>query len=127
MKIGGNICKSAKFWSSQTRDRFVLSLVDGVTIPFINDLPPIQTTLPPKLRMSKEEMKFVNEHIKQLLAQRFIKKLPHHIEDGWVSNIFLVPKKNGSFHMILNLKELNKYMVHTKFKMDHVDKVIQLI
>ena len=29
--------------------------------------------------------------------------------------------------MILNLKHLNKHVAYTKFKMDHIDKVIQLI
>ena len=29
--------------------------------------------------------------------------------------------------MILNLKELSKYVVYTKFKMDHIDKVVQLL
>ena len=107
LKIGGNIHKCAPFWADITKDKFVLSLVNGVKIPFIDNSPPIQKNLLPELRMSKEEMKFVEEHIEQLLAQGFIRKLPHHIKNGWVSNIFLVPKKNGGFRMILNLKELN--------------------
>ena len=49
------------------------------------------------------------------------------IPNGWVSNIFLVPKHQGGFQMILNLKELNKFVKYTKFKMDHVDKVVHLL
>ena len=55
------------------------------------------------------------------------KNLDAQIPDGWVSNIFLVPKRQGGFRMILNLKKLNEFMTYTKFKMDHVDKVISLL
>ena len=49
------------------------------------------------------------------------------IPNGWVSNIFLLPKCQGGFCMILNLKDLNKFVQYTKFKMDHVDKVVSLL
>ena len=77
--------------------------------------------------MSEEEMAFVDNHLSELLADGFIEKLDHMLPNGWVSNIFLVPKCQGGFCMILNLKELNKFVKYTKFKMDHVDKVISLL
>ena len=77
--------------------------------------------------MSEEEMAFVDNHLSELLAEGFIEQLDHMLPNGWVSNIFLVPKRQGGFHMILNLKELNKFVKYTKFKMDHVDKVISLL
>ena len=36
----------------------------------------------------------------------------------FVSTIFLRPKRNGKFRMILNLKKLNSYVEYKHFKMD---------
>ena len=127
MKFGGRTKHFLSFWHSICNDRYVLSLLKGVKIPFINNKPPTQRQLPAELRMLVAEMQFVDKHLQELLADGFIKELPCHIADGWVSNIFLVPKKQGGFRMILNLKELNNYVQYTKFKMDHIDKVISLL
>ena len=126
LKIGGNVSKFEGFWHTVTTDKYILSLIKGVKVPFEGQ-PPVQVNLPRELRMTTEEMNFVDEHLNQLIVQGFVKKLDHHIADGWVSNIFLVPKKQGGFRMILNLKELNKHVRYTKFKMDHIDQVIKMI
>ena len=125
--IGGQVCNHFQFWQSITSDKYILSLVRGVHVPFINNRPPKQRFLPSELIMSSDEMAFVDSHLQQLIDQGFVKELPGHIVDGWVSNVFLVPKKNGGFRMILNLKQLNKYVQYTKFKMDHVDHVIKML
>ena len=77
--------------------------------------------------MTPEERASVDDHISELLNEAFIKKLDDHIADGWVSNISLVPKHQGGFRMILNLKKLNEFVTYTKFKKGHVDKVISLL
>ena len=47
---------------------------------------------------------------------------------GWVSNIFLVPKKEpGKYWLILNLKSLNEHVEYTKFKVDHIEQVLNMI
>ena len=40
---------------------------------------------------------------------------------------FLSPKKNGSYRLILNLKELNKFVCYEKFKMDHIYHVLSMV
>ena len=124
--FGGRVRHHYSFWKSICNDHYVLSLVRGVKIPFIGNKPPVQHVLPRELCMSVEEMNFV-DHLQQLIDQGFVTPLDRHIPHGWVSNIFLVPKKQGGFRMILNLKELNKHVKYTKFKMDHIDKVIKLL
>ena len=127
MLFGGCVRHFLQFWQTITSDQYILSLVQGISFPFLHGKPPKQKFIPRQLAMSKEEMSFVDDEVRKLLESGCIKKLPSQIPNGWVSNIFLVPKKQGGFRMILNLKHLNKYVTYTKFKMDHIDKVIQLI
>ena len=51
-----------------------------------------------------------------------------HSQGEFVSSIFLRLKKNGvDYRMILNLKELNKFIVYRHFKMDSLKKVTDLM
>ena len=127
MLFGGRVAKFIDFWRHICHDRTILKIISGVQAPFTDDIPPTQCYIPRELKMSHEEQQFVDDELERLLKEGFIKQLTEPIPDGWISNIFLVPKKQGGFHMILNLKELNKHMMYTKFKMDNIDKVIQLL
>ena len=44
-----------------------------------------------------------------------------------ISPIFTVPKKNGEYRMILNLKELNKSVEYQHFKMDTFESTLKLV
>ena len=105
--FGGRVRHLIPFWKTFCRDREVLSILHGVKVEFEDDKHPTQTFLPHELKMSEKEMSFVDE-IEHLLKNGFIKKLDEPLPNGWLSNIFLVPKKQGGFQMILNLKPLNK-------------------
>ena len=45
----------------------------------------------------------------------------------FISTIFLRPKKDESFRMILKLKELNKFVEYEHFKMDSIHTCIELM
>ena len=127
MLFGGRVANFIDYWRQICHDRNILKIIKGVQIPFVNGKPPIQHNIPRELKMSHEEQQFVDVELDRLLKEGFIKQLSKPLPHGWISNIFLVPKKQGGFRMILNLKELNKYVQYTKFKMDNIDKVIQLL
>ena len=48
-------------------------------------------------------------------------------EDGYYSTYFLVPKKDGGIHPILNLKFFNKNMVKQHFKMEMLQSIIKVM
>ena len=51
----------------------------------------------------------------------------HHEATEFISPVFLREKKNGTFRMILNLKELNRFIVYHHFKMDNIESCIHLM
>ena len=77
--------------------------------------------------MNFDQAHFVDSKIEQLLRDQCIKKLDKPICSGWISNIFLMPKCDGSFRLILNLKPLNQFIQYRKFKMDTIHNAVNML
>ena len=75
MKFGSRTRNFLPFWRSICSDRYVLGLLKGVKIPFIDDKWPKQHKIPCELHMSNEEKAFVDTHLLELLEEGFIVKL----------------------------------------------------
>ena len=54
-------------------------------------------------------------------------ELTHRLPGDFISNIFVRPKKDGSYRMILNLKPLNEFVDYHHFKMDTFQTALKLI
>ena len=74
---------------------------------------------------SKEEL-FLADEIKNLQQKGVIKESQHE-EGEFISRIFLVPKSEDSFRMILNLKRLNENMPYIHFKMETIKSILTLV
>ena len=113
-----------KEWEEITSNKFILDIVQGYLIEFISV--PIQSSQPKQPKLDKHEEIALNVLLEELLQKRVIEKCAH--EAGkFVSPVFLRPKKNGEYRMILNLKNLNKFISHIHFKMDTLQSCINLM
>ena len=74
-----------------------------------------------------EEMAAADEHIKTLLLKRAIVKVDPLDRSGFLSNVFLTPKKDGGFRMILNLKKFNEFVQYNKFKMETLQHILSYV
>jgi hypothetical protein len=69
---------------------------------------PQSSALPTSNFITQEEQ-FITTEITRLLSKGIITKSNHEIGQ-YVSPIFLTPKSDGGYRLILNLKNLNQYM-----------------
>ena len=76
--------------------------------------------------MSPQEAYHVDSQIGKFLQKGIIVASSHE-QGEFISNIFLQPKKHRSFRMILNLKELNKFVQYHHFKMESIHTCTQLM
>ena len=102
-------------WKCITTDCEIMDIVYGMHIDPNRNTTPEETPLP--IPFSEQECKFMDNHITELLSKKVITKT-HHEKGEFVSTVFLRPKLNGKFHMILNLKKFNWFVEYNKFKMD---------
>ena len=62
----------------------------------------------------------------KLLHKGVIRQIPV-LEVKFVSSIFVRPKRDGSYRLILNLRDLNHYVVTHHFKMETFKAALSLI
>lgn len=87
---------------------------------------PVQLAIPRPIKFSSQETVKINALISKFLEKGIIVESSH--EGGeFISNIFLRPKKDGSYRMILNLKDLNIFIPFHHFKMDSIHTCSQLM
>ena len=122
--IAGNISKYIDEWKKLTNDESVLQMVKGCYLEI--DLAFAQVSEPRELPFSEEESEFIDNEIKKLLEKGVIEESWDQ-KDQFISNIFLRPKKDGSFRMILNMKELNESLEYHHFKMDSIQTCVHLM
>ena len=76
--------------------------------------------------MSSSEILTVDKEICKLLRKKVIVETSR-CEGDFVSPVFTRPKKDGNRRMILNLKQLNSFVVYQHFKMEGLDNVLNLM
>lgn len=111
-------------WEKITIDEDILKMVEGVDIQF-TDLP-VQEHQACNHQFSQEQTEAIDLEISELLKKGVIKKTPHSAYE-YVSPIFVVPKKDNKWRMILNLKSLNKDVEYHHFKMETMRNALDLV
>ena len=76
--------------------------------------------------MSDTEKDTINSEIEKLFQKRII--VPTSYNNGdFVSSIFTRPKSDGSYHVILNLKNLNEFVTSQHCKLESFKDVLDMI
>ena len=123
----GRLQQFVPAWKDITDDPEVLDWVEHCHLEFIDGVPPVQETDYKVIQFNDAEAAIIESEIVQLLKKGVIVESPHS-QGEFVSSIFVRLKKNGvDYRMILNLKELNKFIVYRHFKMDSLKTMTDLM
>ena len=120
---GGKISRFEDRWNDLTGDSEILSTVTGLRINVQGDLAiggPLRYNLDP------EEFSFVKLEIENLLVKGVIVESTNE-DFEHISPIFVRPKDELSYRLILNLKLLNLSVPYEHFKMDTLEKIVHLV
>lgn len=127
--IAGKIKNYFDNWCKLTHDSWILDVVKGYKIGFIRE--PYQVCSPKPLTFSESEYKAAQIELEKFLCKQIVERVCIMDEcerkNSFYSNIFLRPKKDGSFRIILNLKNLNQYVDNCHFKMETLKSALLLV
>ena len=125
LPVGGRLKYFINEWYKLTSDPSILDTVKGMHINL--DSIPRQKHPPPQLKLSAPEIAAANDQIQKLLTKKAIMHTKTGQKGEFVSNVFLRPKKDGGFRMILNLKKFNKSVHYDHFKMETLQHILTLV
>lgn len=100
-------------------------MVSGAEIPIVDDID-LCCDFSSKNNVQGNQHVFVDAEINKLLKMGVI-EISNHEKGEVISPIFLVPKSDGSFRLILNLKEFNKSVQYEHFKMENLSSAVAMM
>lgn len=113
-------------WKRVTDDAWVLRVVrEGYRIEFtsVPSFNGIRETRPPQAQAD-----VLSDEVASLLLKGAIRPVPPHDQKrGYYSTYFLVPKKDGGYRPILNLRWLNLSVRYRRFRMETLRTIIAVV
>ena len=76
--------------------------------------------------LNSEAAAALDQQIQNFLSRDILVE-SHHESTEFISPVFLREKKNGTFRIILNLKDMNRFTAYHHFKMDNIKSCIHLM
>ena len=99
-------------------------MIKGFKIPLLS---PIQGNHPFQIHCPLEEAQIISQEVSNMLEKKAIVEVSSLPETTHFSQIFVVPKKDGGFRPIINLRKLNNHVPYEHFKMESLKDVKDLI
>lgn len=125
MSTVGQLKNHLEIWKRLTNDSWILNTIMGYKLEFVEE--PVQSRIPCEIQFNVEQYDIVENEIQELLKKGAIIQSKHE-EGEFISNIFIVPKSNGKFRPIINLKKLNQFIqYYNHFKQETFKVVLDLI
>ena len=122
--VAGRLRYFQQNWGKLTRDPNILNIVKGWKIPLVKNA--VLPQNPNPIPFSKEEEDLVSLEIQKMLEKGCIKQT-HPQQNQILSNLFVIPKKNGELRPVINLRRLNALIPYHRFKMETLQNLKQIL
>jgi hypothetical protein len=99
--------------------------VRGYSIEFTEIL--FHNSIPKPIKFTDNETSVIDKEIKEMLSKGIIEHATEKDDNEYISIIFVRPKKNGKYRVILNLTQLNRFVEYHHFKMETLTAAISLV
>ncbi|EFN68577.1 Transposon Ty3-G Gag-Pol polyprotein, partial [Camponotus floridanus] len=111
----GRLKAFSNVWLKVTKDPVIRQWIQGYKIPFMSR--PTQMSCPVERTWSDKEKLLLDKQINKLIDKgAIVRCFPS--QGQFLSNIFLVPKPDGTHRLILNLKKLSEFVAAEHFKIE---------
>ena len=99
-------------------------MVSGYKLQF--DEIPYQKLTPNRIVFSNEDSAIIENEIDKLLQKKVIKACVRESGD-YIFIVFIRPKRDNTFRMIMNLKKFNQHLTYHHFKMDTIRTALAMM
>ena len=113
--LAGRLQFFVKNWQVLTNNPEILEIVSGLKVPFMGE--PQQIRPPHQAKMNREQSAMIDQEIQAMLRKGAVHEVNYQ-KGQFLSNLFLVKKKDGGNRPVINLKQLNAFISYQHFKME---------
>ena len=121
LPVGGKLAHYQNHWMFPQHPEIVRKVSQGILIAF--DVHPSLLRYPLHLP-SNDKTADLLHNVQKLQVSQAIEEVMDITSPGYYSRLFLVPKPDGSFRPIIDLKKLNQFLIVPSFKMETVFSII---
>lgn len=123
-KIAGRLKFHLENWSKITSDQVILKNIQRIDINFLKV--PVQLSSHNMMVVNNQEKILIDQEVQEMLSKGVIVQVPP-CKNQFLSNLFLVHKKDGGQRPVINLKNLNHFVMYQHFKMEGLYMVKDLL
>ena len=121
--VGGRLRHFLGNWKLITQDNFILQIVQGLEIPFLETPMQISCPCPQPNQMN---CILIDQEVQMMISKEAVKQVSA-CPDQFLSPVFLVQKKDGGQRPVINLKRLNQYVEYQHFKLEGIQALESLV
>ena len=126
LPLAGRLKHCLTNWELITSDPWVLETVRGLKLNFLS--PPYQAHPPHQVSQTEQTKQLINLEIQGMLAKGAVQLVPpSQAGQGFLSTLFLVPKKGGGQRPVVNLRPLNHFLPYEHFKLEGIHMLRDLL
>ena len=124
LPVGGKLVHFQDSWTKlfPQHPEIVRKVSQGILIAF-DDVLPSLLRYPLELPSNNKTADLL-QAVQKLRLSRAIEEVTDTTSPGYYSRLFLVPKPDGSFRPIIDLKKLNQFIIVPSFKMETLFSII---
>jgi len=122
LPAAGRLLQCLQNWQEITANQWILQVVRGYKLKLLAI--PAQKLLPQTLGAKNHHL--IREEVQKLIAKGAVRRVTP-CADQFLSQIFLVPKKDVSYRPVVNLRPLNQFMQQVHFKMENLGMMRDLL
>ena len=122
--LAGRLVHFLPNWRHITFDPEILNTIWGYKLEFSS--PPVQNKIRQSLLFSQTDSNKIDIEIAALWKKGAL-SVAKPVSDQFVSNLFLVRKRDGSSRPVINLKDLNAFLPYDHFKMEGIHLLRDLL
>ena len=101
-----------------SQDEWILETMSGCEVEFMS--PPHQRRESAPVQQDKEKSRALDAELEKLVAKEAIEPVDTLSQATFISPMFVVPKSDGSWRPVINLKSLNQHVRARHFKMESI-------
>lgn len=118
--VGGRLAEFYPRWKNLTEDEWVINVIKVGYHPTFAKRPPLSpSAVGFNAPQEPEKVDLLTEAVQAMVAKNAIVVVDkEHLDPGFYSRLFLVPKPTGGWRPVIDLSRLNKFLVVPHFKME---------